>query len=164
MSAPQLKDEDFQTLERYMAGFEDKESALIKVLYEAQGIFGYLPKDVVLFIADKLGVPASKIYGVISFYSYFTTEPKGKCGIKVCMGTACFVCGAEKVARELENVLHINLGQTTPDFNFSLESVRCVGACGLAPAVVVDGEVHARLTPADVKGIIENKQRAGGEG
>ena len=164
MSAPQLRDEDFQTLERYMAGFEDKESALIKVLYEAQSIFGYLPKEVVLFIADKLGVPASKIYGVISFYSYFTTEPKGRCEIKVCMGTACFVCGAEKVARELEGALHVKLGQTTPDFNFSLESVRCVGACGLAPAVVVDGEVHARMTPADVKGIIENKQSAGGKG
>ena len=164
MSAPQLRDEDFQTLERYMAGFEDKESALIKVLYEAQGIFGYLPKEVVLFIADKLGVPASKIYGVISFYSYFTTEPKGRCEIKVCMGTACFVCGAEKVARELESTLHIKLGQTTPDFNFSLESVRCVGACGLAPAVVVDGEVHARLAPADVKGIIDSKHSAGGKG
>lgn len=164
MSAPQLRDEDFQTLERYMAGFEDKESALIKVLYEAQSIFGYLPKEVVLFIADKLGVPASKIYGVISFYSYFTTEPKGRCEIKVCMGTACFVCGAEKVARELENNLHVKLGQTTPDFNFSLESVRCVGACGLAPAVVVDGEVHARMTPSDVKGIIERKQSAGGKG
>ena len=164
MSAPQLRDEDFQTLERYMAGFEDKESALIKVLYEAQSIFGYLPKEVVLFIADKLGVPASKIYGVISFYSYFTTEPKGRCEIKVCMGTACFVCGAEKVARELESVLRVNMGQTTPDFNFSLESVRCVGACGLAPAVVVDGEVHARMTPSDVKGIIERKQSAGGKG
>ena len=164
MSAPQLRDEDFQTLERYMADFEDKESALIKVLYEAQSIFGYLPKEVVLFIADKLGVPASKIYGVISFYSYFTTEPKGRCQIKVCMGTACFVCGAEKVARELENTLHVQLGQTTPDFNFSLESVRCVGACGLAPAVVVDGEVHARMTPSDVKGIIERKQSAGGKG
>ncbi len=164
MSAPQLKDEDFQALERYLAGIEDKESALIKVLYEAQGIFGYLPKEVVLFIADKLGVPASKIYGVISFYSYFTTEPKGRCEIKVCMGTACFVCGAEKVARELEGALHIHMGQSTPDFNFSLESVRCVGACGLAPAVVVDGEVHARMTPADVKGIIENKQSAGSKG
>ena len=164
MSAPQLRDEDFQTLERYMADFEDKESALIKVLYEAQSIFGYLPKEVVLFIADKLGVPASKIYGVISFYSYFTTEPKGRCEIKVCMGTACFVCGAEKVARELESTLRVQLGQTTPDFNFSLESVRCVGACGLAPAVVVDGEVHARMTPSDVKGIIERKQSAGGKG
>ena len=164
MSAPQLRDEDFQTLERYITELEEKESALIKVLYEAQHIFGYLPKEVVLFIADKLGVPASKIYGVISFYSYFTTEPKGKCEIKVCMGTACFVCGAEKVARELEGALHVKLGQTTPDFNFSLESVRCVGACGLAPAVVVDGEVHARMTPADVKGIIDSKQSAGGKG
>lgn len=164
MAATQLKDEDFQKLEKYMAEFEDKESALIKVLYEAQHVFGYLPKEVVLFIADKLGVPASKIYGVISFYSYFTTEPKGDCQIKVCMGTACFVCGAEKVARELESNLHIKIGQTTPDFKYSLESVRCVGACGLAPAVVVDGEVHARLTPKDVKGILENTQNAGREG
>ena len=158
MSATKLRDKDFQKLEKFMAGFEDKESALIKVLYEAQHLFGYLPKEVVLFIADKLGVPASKIYGVISFYSYFTTEPKGKCEIKVCMGTACFVCGAEKVVKELEDNLHIKLGQTTPDFNYSLDSVRCVGACGLAPAVVVDGEVHARMTPEDVKGILKNKQ------
>lgn len=158
----QLKEEDFEKLERYMAELEDKESALIKVLYEAQGIFGYLPKEVVLFIADKIGVPASKIYGVISFYSYFTTEPKGKCEIKVCMGTACFVCGAEKVARELENQLKVKMGGTTPDLKYSLESVRCVGACGLAPAVLVNGEVHARMAPEDVRAIIAEQPRGKG--
>ena len=164
MSATQLKEEDLRKLEQFMAGFEDKESALIKVLYEAQGIFGYLPKEVVLFIADKMNVPASKIYGVISFYSYFTTEPRGRCEIKVCMGTACFVCGAEKVARELESQLKVKLGETTPDLNFSLESVRCVGACGLAPAVVVNGEVHARMVPEDVKAILANQQNAASKG
>jgi NADH:ubiquinone oxidoreductase subunit E len=132
----------------------DKASSLIKVLYEAQEIFGYLPKDVIFYIGEKLNVPAAHIYGVITFYSFFTTKPKGKCQIKVCMGTACFVCGAEKIAQDLAAELNLNMGETSEDLSFSIDAVRCVGACGLAPAVLVNEHVHARVAPQDIKKLL----------
>ncbi len=144
-----------QKLEHFIEQFEAKESALIKVLYEAQHIFGYLSKDVMLFIAERLNVPAAKVYGVVSFYSYFTTEPKGRYQVKVCMGTACFVRGAEKLARRLESELGLSMGETDGDGKFSLNSLRCVGACGLAPLVVVNDKVYGKLTPDDIPGVIK---------
>ncbi len=160
MAAEQLQAEGFNTLGAFIGQFKDnKESALIKVLYEAQNIFGYLPKEVMLFIGEKLDIPASKIYGVVSFYSYFTTEPKGRCQIKVCMGTACFVCGAEKIARELEKQLDLEMGRTTPDRKFSLEELRCVGACGLAPVVLVNDKVYNKVSVDDISKIIKENER-----
>ena len=159
MSQQVLSAEGFKTLEAFINQFEDKESALIKVLYEAQHIFGYLSKEVMLFVGEKLNIPASKIYGVVSFYSYFTTEPKGRCQIKVCMGTACFVCGAEKIVRELEQQLDLSVGQTTPDRKFSLEELRCVGACGLAPVVLANDKVYNKVTVDDVAKIIKDNER-----
>ena len=152
------KSEGFKALERYMANFDDKESALIKVLYEAQNLFGYLPKDVMLFISDRLGIPVAKIYGVVSFYSLFTTEPKGRCQIKVCMGTACFVRGSEKIARQFEHELGLKMGETTPDRKFSLDSLRCVGACGLAPVVLVNDQAYGKLGGDDVSRIIKENE------
>ena len=135
---------------------EADESALIYVLKEAQGIFGYLPKEVQLYIAGKLGVSPAKVYGVVSFYSYFSTTPVGEHKINVCLGTACFVKGANAVLSELEKQLGIKSGETTPDLKFTIECLRCVGACGLAPVVVVDGRVYSRVTPDDVTGIIND--------
>ncbi len=155
--------EGLKRLEAYIGNVEDKESGLIKVLYEAQHIFGYLSKEVMLFIGEKMNIPASKIYGVVSFYSYFTTEPKGRCQFKVCMGTACFVRGAEKISRELESQLGLKMGQTSADQAFSLESLRCVGACGLAPVVLVDDKVYGKLTEGDVKKIIAEHSDKKGE-
>ena len=132
------------------------ESALIFVLKEAQGIFGYLPKEVQLHIADKLGVSPSKVYGVVSFYSYFSTTPVGEHKINVCLGTACFVKGSKDVLAELEKQLGIKSGETTPDLKFTIECLRCVGACGLAPVVVVDGKVYSRVTPDDVTKILDD--------
>ena len=111
------------------------ESSLIYVLKEAQGIFGYLPKEVQLHIADKLGVPYSKVYGVVSFYSYFSTNPVGEHKISVCLGTVCFVKGSDKIMAEFEKELNIKAGETTSDLKFTLDGLRCVGACGLAPVV-----------------------------
>ena len=132
------------------------ESALIFVLKEAQGIFGYLPKEVQLHIADKLGVSPSKVYGVVSFYSYFSTNPIGEYKISVCLGTVCFVKGSDKVMAEFEKQLGIKAGETTEDLKFTLEGLRCVGACGLAPVVVVNGKVYGQATPDDVSKILDN--------
>lgn len=156
--AKKLRVDGFKTLGKFIDQFSDKESALIKVLYEAQHLFGHLSKDVMLFIAERMNVPASKIYGVVTFYSYFTTEPKGRCQFKVCMGTACFVRGSEKIMRRFEQELHICRGGTTDDRAFSLDSLRCVGACGLAPVVLADEKVYGKLDEDDVSKIImDNK-------
>ena len=129
-------------------------TALIEVLHHDQGIFGYLPKEIQLYIAKKLDVPPSKVYGVVSFYTYFTTEPIGKYKISVCLGTVCFVKGSDKILEEFEKELGIKVGQSTKDLKFSLEGLRCVGACGLAPVVTVNGKVHGKVKPEDVKDII----------
>ena len=131
------------------------ESSLIYVLKEAQGIFGYLPKEVQLHIADKLGVPYSKVYGVVSFYSYFSTNPGGEHKISVCLGTVCFVKGSDKIMAEFEKELNIKAGETTSDLKFTLDGLRCVGACGLAPVVVVDGKVYGLCTPDQVTNILD---------
>ena len=154
--------ENFDRLDQFINSINnhDKTSSLIRVLYEAQAIFGYLPKDVIFFIGDKLNVPTAHIYGVITFYSFFTTKPKGKYQIKVCMGTACFVCGAENLAQGLMAELKLNMGETSEDLNFSIDAVRCVGACGLAPAVLVNEDVHARVTPKDIKKLLKPYRNA----
>lgn len=131
------------------------ESSLIYVLKEAQGIFGYLPKEVQLHIADKLDVPYSKVYGVVSFYSYFSTNPVGEHKISVCLGTVCFVKGSDKIMAEFEKELNIKAGETTSDLKFTLDGLRCVGACGLAPVVVVDGKVYGLCTPDQVTNILD---------
>ena len=131
------------------------ESSLIYVLKEAQGIFGYLPKEVQLHIADKLGVPYSKVYGVVSFYSYFSTNPVGEHKISVCLGTVCFVKGSDKIMAEFEKELNIKAGETTSDLKFTLDGLRCVGAFGLAPVVVVDGKVYGLCTPDQVTNILD---------
>lgn len=131
------------------------ESSLIYVLKEAQGIFRYLPKEVQLHIADKLGVPYSKVYGVVSFYSYFSTNPVGEHKISVCLGTVCFVKGSDKIMAEFEKELNIKAGETTSDLKFTLDGLRCVGACGLAPVVVVDGKVYGLCTPDQVTNILD---------
>lgn len=128
---------------------------LINVLHTTQGKLGYLPKEVQELIAIELGIPAAKVYGVVTFYSFFTMKPKGKYPISVCMGTACYVRGAEKVLEEFKRQLKIEVGETTADGIFSLDSLRCVGACGLAPVVMVGPKVFGRLTGSDVKGIID---------
>jgi len=138
----------------YIDSIADKETALIQVLHRAQNIFGFIPKDVQLLIGNKLDIPVSKVFGVISFYSYFTTEPKGKYVFNVCMGTACFVRNSAAVLKELEKSLHIKVGETTEDKKYSIETLRCVGACGLAPVVMVNQDVFGRVTPEDVAKIV----------
>lgn len=134
---------------------KDKQGALMPVLQEAQGKFGYLPVEILEIVSKGLNVPLSEIYGVATFYSQFTFIPKGENDISVCLGTACYVKGAEKIMEELENVLGIKSGGTTPDLKFSITPTRCVGACGLAPVINVNEDTYGQLKPEDIKEIIE---------
>lgn len=153
-SVKDLPQELFVELENYISTLEDKKGNLIHVLHKAQHIFGFLPKEVMLFVARKLGVPAADVFGVVSFYSYFTTTPVGKHVVSVCMGTACFVRGSDKILDAIKADLKIGTGETSADMQFTLKDVRCVGACGLAPIVLVGEKVYGRLTTADVPGIL----------
>ena len=147
--------EQFDKLDRFIDGLDSKEGALISVLHKAQEIFGYLPEEVQRHVARRLELPDSQVYGVVTFYSFFNTEPKGKYCINVCLGTACFVRGANDVLEQFKRELGIDVGGTSADGLFSLDALRCVGACVLAPVVTVNGKVYGKVTPSDVKGIIE---------
>lgn len=129
---------------------------LINILHETQNELGYLPKEVQQLVAKKLQIPASRVNGVVSFYAFFTEKPKGKHPVSVCLGTACYVRGAEKVLDEVKKVLGIEVGETTPDGFFSLDCLRCVGACGLAPVLMIDGKVYGNVDPKNVKSILES--------
>ena len=131
---------------------------LNNILHGVQDTLGYLPKEVQELIALELGISAARVYGVVSFYSFFTMKPKGKYPISVCMGTACYVRGGEKVLDEFRRQLGIEVGGTTPDRPLSLDSLRCVGACGLAPVVMIGPRVYGRLKVTDVKGILDEIQ------
>ena len=133
----------------------NKPGELINILHEAQNMHGYLPEDMQRIIARKLNIPASKVYGVVTFYSFFTMTPKGKHPISVCLGTACYVRGSETLLDEIKRTLNIEVGETTPDGKFSLDCLRCVGACGLAPVVTIGEKVYGRLQPKDVQKILE---------
>src|SRR5215471_11520880 len=153
-------DKRFLILESHMKKHQFKHDALIEVLHKAQELFGYLEDDLLLFIAYKLKLPASRVYGVATFYHFFTLKPKGQHTCVVCMGTACYVKGADKVLAAVEEKARIRAGETTADNQLSLLTARCIGACGIAPAVVYDGTVTPRQTPATaleyVKGWLEH--------
>ena len=125
------------------------------VLHKAQEIFGCLSLDVQEYIAEQLDIPISDIYGVATFYSHFTLKPKGKYKIGVCMGTACYVKGAQKILDEIVKNLDIKVGDTTEDGKFTLEATRCLGACGLAPVLMINDDVYGRLVPGDIKEILD---------
>jgi bidirectional [NiFe] hydrogenase diaphorase subunit len=141
-------DKRFKILEAHMKKHQFKHDALIEVLHKAQELFGYLEDDLLLFIAHKLKLPTSRVYGVATFYHFFTLKPKGQHTCVVCMGTACYVKGADKVLAAVEEKAGIKAGETTSDNRLSLLTARCIGACGIAPAVVYDGTVTPRQTPA----------------
>lgn len=149
-----LKEDGFKELKDFIDSLETKEGALITVLHKAQSIFGYLPSDVQLFVAQNLEISLAQVYGVVSFYSYFTMVPKGKYPISVCMGTACYVKGADKVLEEFQNQLKIKPGETTHDGKFSIDALRCVGACAIAPVVLVGEKVYQKVKPSDVVKIL----------
>ncbi|RPJ32128.1 MAG: bidirectional hydrogenase complex protein HoxE [Verrucomicrobiaceae bacterium] len=140
-------DKRFKILETHIKRHQYRADALIEVLHKAQELFGYLEDDLLLFVANRLKLPPSRVYGVATFYHFFTLKPKGRHSCVVCLGTACYVKGAAHVLSAVEKSAGIRAGETTPDENLSLVTARCIGACGLAPAVVYDGKVTGRQTP-----------------
>ena len=155
MSEIKLSENKVNELIKLCEAYGNQPGELINILHKAQDTFGYLPREVQEIIARQLGIPVSKVYGVVTFYSFFTMTPKGEHPISVCMGTACYVRGAEKVLDEFKRVLGINVGETTSDGKYSLSSLRCVGACGLAPVVLIGEKVCGRIVPGDVEKILK---------
>lgn len=150
---PEMR-EKYVALDKVIAKYQGVPGALMPVLQEAQNIFGYVPKDVQQIIADGLGTTLSEVYGVATFYAQFSLEPKGQYVVGVCLGTACYVKGSQKVLDKLAEELKIPVGKTTPDGVFTLNATRCLGACGLAPVMMINDEVYGRLVPEDIPGIV----------
>jgi NADP-reducing hydrogenase subunit HndA len=138
-----------------IASHKETPGALMPVLQEAQELYGYLPIEVQKIIADGMNLPLEEVYGVVTFYSQFTLNPKGKHKVSVCLGTACYVRGSGSIAEQVAKSLGIEAGGITPDGKFSFDAVRCVGACGLAPVMIVNDDVYGRLVPEDVDGILK---------
>ena len=157
---PDMK-EKYDQLQQAIEELKDQPGALMPVLQKAQGIFGCVPMDVQKIIAEGLGVTLSEVYGVATFYAQFTLEPAGKYIISVCMGTACYVKGSQKVLDKLSEELKVPVGKTSADGLFTLNATRCLGACGLAPVMTVNDEVYGRLTPDDIPGIIAKYRELG---
>ena len=139
--------EKFSMLEQVMDDYDRKESNLIQILHMGQAIFGYLSPEVQSFIANKMDIPNSKVNSVLTFYSFFSTKPKGKYTVSICLGTACYVRGGKEVVNKLKEILSIDVGETTEDKIFSLQVMRCIGACGLAPAMTINDKVYKQVNP-----------------
>ncbi len=150
-------------LDAFIEQQDAKEDAIISVLHKAQELFGYLPTELQLYVSRKLDVPAAKVYGVVSFYSYFSQTKRGDYTISICMGTACFVKGVEKVMDAFSKELGIKNGETTEDGLFTLRDVRCIGACGLAPVVMINDKVYGHVKATDVVEIVNDYKRLKGE-
>ena len=147
--------EKINDLKKIVDKYKDTEGSLIQVLHEAQELYGYLPLEVQREISKLMNIPLAEIYGVVSFYTQFSINPKGKYKVNVCMGTACYVKGANEVLDKFRTRLSIDVGECTEDRRFSLDACRCIGACGLAPVVTINDDVYGKLTPDDVDAIID---------
>ena len=135
--------------------FKEMKGALIPVLHEVQDTYGYLPKEVLEFVSEQLNLPMTEIYGVATFYSFFSLEPKGEHVIRVCMGTACYIKGAQSIIDQISLELNVKVQGTTVDNKFTLDATRCLGACGLAPVITIGERVYGRLTKNDIPKILK---------
>ena len=154
MNTTVLQECQVQTIKDICKSFGNRPGELINVLHKTQEAFGYLPAEVQHAVAKELNIPVAKVYGVVTFYAFFTMKPKGLHPISVCMGTACYVRGAEKIVDALKSELDIDVGGVTADGKFSLNCLRCVGACGLAPVMMVGDKVYGRVEAKEIKGIL----------
>lgn len=146
--------EKYDLLKDVIVDYDRKESNLIQVLHMAQAIFGYVPAEVQHFISDQMELSVSKVNSVLTFYSFFSTQPKGKYSVSICLGTACYVRGGKEVLNKLKSVLGIDVGATTEDKVFSLSVMRCIGACGLAPAMTINNKVYKQVNPNKIQRIL----------
>ena len=149
-------DEQVREFESLLEEYKGDRGNIMVVLQKTQGIFGYIPEMSLKIIAENLGMPESEIYGIITFYSQFSLTPKAKYNIDVCLGTACFVLGAQEVMDKILAKLNVKVGQMTPDGKWIVTSCRCLGCCGLAPAITINGEVYGKLKPEDVDKILDS--------
>ena len=152
----ELNEDENIKVEKIISKYRGIKNALIPVLQEMQDSLGFLPLNVQRKVAEGLDVPEKDVYGVVTFYSFFTMVPRGKHNIRVCMGTACFVKGGKQIAENISKGLQIEPGQTTPDRNFSLEVNRCVGACGIAPVIIINDKVYKKVDPDTVMDIVNS--------
>ncbi len=152
-------DEKYRQLDEVIERYGQQEGQLIRILKEAQDIFGYLPEEVQTYIAGKLDIPVSEVNGVVTFYALFHTEPRGKYGINVCLGTACYVQGAQGILEESRRQLGLQEGDTSADGLFTVKSTRCLGACGLAPVLTVEDEVYGKFRRQDVARLLRTYRR-----
>jgi len=148
------EEEKYNLLENVIIDYDRKESNLIQILHMAQAIFGFLPTEIQQFIAEKMGLSVSKVNSVLTFYSFFSTKPKGEYTISVCLGTACYVRGGKEVLNRLKDELGIDVGETSGDKRYSLTVMRCIGSCGLAPAMTINGKVYKQVNPNRIKRIL----------
>jgi NADH:ubiquinone oxidoreductase subunit E len=144
----------YDRIAEVMAKYKNREGSLIQVLHLAQSIYGYLPLELQKFIADGMNKPLSEVSGVVTFYSFFSTQPRGEHTIRVCLGTACYVRGGKKIVDRLEEILDVKVGGTTKDQKFTFEVARCIGACGLAPAMMIDNVVYKQVNPDKLEAIL----------
>jgi NADH-quinone oxidoreductase subunit E/NADP-reducing hydrogenase subunit HndA len=160
MSFSELDKQKVEEVDQYISGLgiskDNGRSYLIQTLHKAQSIFGHLPSELQRYIAKKLEIPASEVYGVVSFYSYFTTVKRGKYVLSVCLGTACYVKGAQKILDDLKAELGVDLDETTKDGLFTITALRCIGACGLAPVMLVNGKAYGNLTGVKALSILKD--------
>ncbi|MCX7950568.1 MAG: NADH-quinone oxidoreductase subunit NuoE [Clostridiales bacterium] len=148
-------DERLEKIKKVIEEYKTVKGGLIPVLHQIQNTYGYLPEDVLKLVSQELNIPMAEIFGVASFYSYFSLEPKGEHKIRVCLGTACYVKGAQALIDKISKELNVEVGKTTEDGKFTLEATRCLGACGLAPVMVIGEKVYGRITPDDIPGILK---------
>ena len=149
-------EKDFAQLDELLAELGSKKGTLIPILQRAQDMFGYLPREVLIRISEKTGIPISQVYGVVTFYAQFHLKPRGRNIIRSCQGTACHVRGAKAILNELSSCLGLEGEEvTTKDLRFTLETVACIGCCGLAPVIMINDDTHGRLTPEAIKGILD---------
>ena len=157
-----LQDHAKKQIIEIISRYKDEKTPLMMILSDIQKEFGYIPLEVQELVSEEIGVPVAEIYGVVTFYSFFSLNPKGKYVIGVCLGTACYVKGAQQVIDKFSEILKIKAGETTKDGLFTLEALRCIGACGIAPALTINGKVYPKVQVSDVPGIVDEYLKMGG--
>lgn len=149
-------------IEEIIARYQGEKTPLMMILSDIQNEFGYIPLEVQELVSEKTGIPVAEIYGVVTFYSFFSLTPKGKYVVGVCLGTACYVKGAQQVLDKFAELLNIKPGQTSEDGLFTLDALRCIGACGIAPAITINGKVYPKVAVSQVPAIVEEYRKLGG--